>query len=726
MSSEPVLNTSESAMVSKETEFDDRLLAEAIRLHEDSGSLSMDVSTADTLGLRAGGDFEHRIIARAVSIDKAAGVGASLVNVRGAFRFALVGILVASAAAGAGAVQAAMGTERDNIVNVYVLLFVILGVETLALLAWSLFTLMGSGRVNGVPGRLVAEISRRFVLLTHRNPTHVSALRAVGSIVADRSIGRWGLASVTHAAWSLFLVVAVVMMLFLLSTRSYVFVWETTILSPETYVAVTRYLAIGPEILGLGAPGEDEVRGSQWLGQGTAADVARDAWARLLLGSVVIYGLLPRLALLVMSVLLYRRGCRQFRLDTARPGYARLVPRLMPRAAGLGFVDSSEGIEPHRSSTRGSSAIRRIKCNPAGPTAMMGLETSLDSQMWPPRMEGMQILDLGQSGGGGAFRGSLETLRRADPAPRLLILACSLVSPPDRGMFAFLETITATVDIPLGLVLIDGQKLRNRTAGDDAQMRITDWRTLAQRAGIAKERIIEVDLDNATDASLSKLAAFAGASVAGTTGADRLARAFALIRSEAVRWSQPPGVETQAELHRSIARLYRESDSGWVDMFDARTVTAENLATRLQSGSELFVGMLPGRLVADPSWLAAGAMAGALSCVAAATLVVPGAIAALPLWAGLGAAFSAATSAALARHKESEPDVHEIGDAVRAATLFSLVLDAQGNDEMAITRIIDDAIADEDTSLKTEEQIGEWLDRVHLRYRQAERREAAR
>ena len=526
-------------------------------------------------------------------------MGGSLANVRGAFRFALVGVLVAAAAAGAGTVQAAMGTERDNIVNVYVLLFVVLGVETVAFVLWALFALVGTGRMNGLPGKLVVELSRRFVLLTHRGPTHVSALKAVGGILANRSIGRWALGAVTHAAWLLFLSTAAAMMLFLLSTRSYVFVWETTILSPETYVSMTQLLATGPEILGLAAPNAEEVRGSQWLGQGDAADVARDAWSRLLLGSVILYGLLPRLLFLVASVLLYRRGCRRFRLDTARPGYARLVPHLMPRAAGLGFVDSGDGIEPQRPSPRSSSAVRRIESDPSGPVAMLGLETSLSSQMWPPRMGGTQILDLQQSEGGGAFRDAMDMLRVADPAPRLLILVCSLVAPPDRGMFAFLETITTAVEVPLGLVLIDGQKLRTRTARDDAQMRIADWRALAQRAGIARERIIEVDLENATDASLSKLSAFAGASGAGKTRSDRLARAFALIRAEAVRWPAPPGAEVQAELHRSIARLYRESDGdgGWAEMFDTRTVTVENLTTRLQSGSEMFIGMLPAVLL---------------------------------------------------------------------------------------------------------------------------------
>ncbi len=61
---------------------------------------------------------------------------------------------------------------------------------------------------------------------------------------------------------------------------------------------------------------------------------------------------------------------------------------------------------------------------------------------------------------------------------------------------------------------------------------------------------------------------------------------------------------------------------------------------RLKASADRIVDLLPLRLRQRPRWLAAGAMAGALGCIAAATLAAPGAIAALPLWAGMGAALT--------------------------------------------------------------------------------------
>lgn len=706
--------------------FDDRLLAEAVRLHEESGSLAVDVDAPNAAGRAAGGGFEHRIVVRAREIDKAAGLTAALTNVRGAARFAVLSVLVLAAAAGAVAVQAAMGADRDSIVNVYVLLVAVLGVETVALILWCLVTLAAPSGAHGVPGRIVAEFARRLVLLTHRSAAHISGLRATTAVLSGSGLGRWAFGAVTHAAWAFFLAMALAMMLFLLSTRSYLFVWETTILSADVYVGFTRILAAGPELLGFAVPSPAEVADSQWLGQGEARDVARDAWSGLLVGSVILYGLLPRLALFGLCSFMYLRTRRRFRLDTARPGYARLEARLMPRAEELGFVDSGEGIHPQKPSSRSVPAGRRIKGDPAGPVAVLGLETAGSGDTWPPAIGQSQILDLGHVTDGDEFRDAVETLRLADPAPRLLILVCSLVSTPDRGMSAYLDSLLGVVEMPVGLILTDGQKLRDRAVKDDIQLRIADWRALAHRAGVSRERVLEVDLRHATDASLAKLAAFAGETVHGGPKAERLTKAFALIVAESARWPEVPSPQGQAELHRSITRLYREDDPNWTRIFETRGLTEENLAARLQAGSEMLIGMLPGRMAADPVWLTAGATAGALGCVATATLLASGAIAGLPLWAGLGAALASAISGAVRKMGATPPEAPDLADAVRAAALLSLVLDAQGHNEMAITRMIDDALSDEAPELRSEDQISNWLDHVHLRYRESERREAMR
>jgi hypothetical protein len=136
------------------------------------------------------------------------------------------------------------------------------------------------------------------------------------------------------------------------------------------------------------------------------------------------------------------------------------------------------------------------------------------------------------------------------------------------------------------------------------------------------------------------------------------------------------------------------------------------------------LALLPARLQARPKWLAAGALAGALGCVVAATLGATAAIAALPAWAGLGAAVSAALQAVRpGTPATGQPEV-DLTEAVNAAALFALVLELQGHDETSISRIIDQvAGANEPPVIDGPDAAQAWLDSLRQRLDQALARE---
>jgi hypothetical protein len=133
------------------------------------------------------------------------------------------------------------------------------------------------------------------------------------------------------------------------------------------------------------------------------------------------------------------------------------------------------------------------------------------------------------------------------------------------------------------------------------------------------------------------------------------------------------------------------------------------------------VDLLPGRLRTNPRWLAAGAVAGAMGCVAAATLITPAAIAALPLWAGLGAAVSAALPhVSLGRTGTAPVEAeNDFTESVRSAALFALLLELQGRDESTITRIIDQVADHEDVNIDSLDTARNWLDAMARRFQES-------
>ena len=160
--------------------------------------------------------------------------------------------------------------------------------------------------------------------------------------------------------------------------------------------------------------------------------------------------------------------------------------------------------------------------------------------------------------------------------------------------------------------------------------------------------------------------------------------------------------DVSAALHEAIGSLSRPEMSSWAQRFrlpDAAGLR-DNLPETLRAGAQGIVAMLPRRLKGDTRWVASGAIAGALGCVTAAALLSPAAIAALPIWTAVGAAITAVVRATVSGDKADEAghtaDNAACCDAVRGAALFALLLELQGRDEAAITRILDEVIADAD------------------------------
>jgi hypothetical protein len=118
----------------------------------------------------------------------------------------------------------------------------------------------------------------------------------------------------------------------------------------------------------------------------------------------------------------------------------------------------------------------------------------------------------------------------------------------------------------------------------------------------------------------------------------------------------------------------------------------------------------------SPRWLAAGALAGALGCVATATLAAPVALAALPAWTGLGAALAAVLERTTTRKPTATAEVRDIGEPVAAAAMFALILHLQGREEATITDLLERTLGNDDVPrLANASAARAWLDGVHGR-----------
>lgn len=393
-------------------------LTETVRLREEHAG-PLDDQEANRLARAAGGDLPGRIQRRALWLAERDGLTSALKHWLQGARLALVLLAIFAVLSGAGLAFAALGQTP---VNVFWALGSLLGLNLILLLSWAL-GLIFAGEHGAPLGRLWLWLSEKLA----RDAKAAQLAPALLLMLQRQKLNRWALGSLVNGLWLLAMVSALVLLLTLMATRRYGFVWETTILSADTFINMTQALGALPALLGFNVPTVDMIRASG----DTALNIesARQAWATWLVGVLAVYGVLPRLLLALFCFWRWNSGKAALRLDLNLPGYAQLRERLMPTSERLGITDP-EPTQLHRvESTVGEHA--------SDGALLVAIELD-DQHPWPPALpknvSNAGILDSRES-----RNKLLEQLSRFPPAR--LAIACDPRRSPDRGSLALIAEL---------------------------------------------------------------------------------------------------------------------------------------------------------------------------------------------------------------------------------------------------------------------------------------------
>ncbi|WP_085697882.1 DUF2868 domain-containing protein [Pseudomonas sp. B26(2017)] len=393
-------------------------LTETVRLREEHAG-PLDDPEANRLARAAGGDLPGRIQRRALWLAERDGLTSALKRWLQGARLALVLLAIFAVLSGAGLAFAALGQTP---VNVFWALGSLLGLNLILLLSWAL-GLIFAGEHGATLGRLWLWLSEKLA----RDAKAAQLAPALLLMLQRRKLNRWALGTLVNGLWLLAMLSALVLLLTLMATRRYGFVWETTILSADTFINMTQALGALPALLGFNVPTVEMIRASG----DTALNIesARQAWATWLVGVLVVYGVLPRLLLALFCFWRWNSGKAALRLDLNLPGYAQLRERLMPTSERLGITDP-EPAQLHRiESTVGEHA--------SDGALLVAIELD-DQHPWPPTLpknvSNAGILDSRES-----RNKLLEQLSRFPPAR--LAIACDPRRSPDRGSLALIAEL---------------------------------------------------------------------------------------------------------------------------------------------------------------------------------------------------------------------------------------------------------------------------------------------
>ncbi|ADZ89788.1 DUF2868 domain-containing protein [Marinomonas mediterranea] len=228
----------------------------------------------------------------------------------------IVALLSIAVLLGASIAPSTFGQSDGNHINVFWLLLLLLGANTLSLLLWLLSCFIRpSGSRNWQ--HIVQLLIRFGAKLAKSEPRYVKAYQ---ELYLANQRGKWLIGSLMHTTWACYLMGGLLSTGVYLMTHEVHFVWETTLLSSSDFQNFTRLLGAFPNLLGVSVPSNLEVQlsalsNTEWSNAGWSnAELSnterlpalQQKWAYLVLFSIILYGIVPRFLLITFSYSRYK------------------------------------------------------------------------------------------------------------------------------------------------------------------------------------------------------------------------------------------------------------------------------------------------------------------------------------------------------------------------------------------------------------------------------------
>ncbi|KAA0939483.1 DUF2868 domain-containing protein [Psychrobacter sp. ANT_H59] len=207
---------------------------------------------------------------------------------------------------------------QTNVVNFFYVLVCLLGFHSLMLLGWLVMTLINQGKQSS---NWFASFVSPSYLIRGKDDVTQAAVNLYERQLQHSGM-RWYLGRFSHQLWLATLTGMLLAIIFLLIVRQYSFSWESTLLSDQALITLTQVLGWLPSMVGFDVPDSTAIVQSRLVTDAMPLSVARQ-WAGLLVGSLLMYGIVPRAIAWAFCALMFR--CKKMRLDIKLPYYQKIL-----------------------------------------------------------------------------------------------------------------------------------------------------------------------------------------------------------------------------------------------------------------------------------------------------------------------------------------------------------------------------------------------------------------
>ncbi|BFM49887.1 DUF2868 domain-containing protein [Marinomonas sp. THO17] len=236
------------------------------------------------------------------------------------FRTSMLVLLLISFVIGLLVTPSSFLVNEQKHINIYWLLLTLLGLPCINLFLWlaSMVWLTSKASSSKRPF-LLATVSFLHHKISQWLAIDVQVSKAFWHWQSPPQNQTWLASSLSHGVWLSYLSAGLLMTLLLLLTNQVSFIWETTLLSDSRFLSLTQWLSTPLDWLGLDLPTQADILSSR-IDHTLQEQGTRQRWANFLLASLFVYGLLPRLFLLILCMAVYR-----FKLLNRKPSIQEQV-----------------------------------------------------------------------------------------------------------------------------------------------------------------------------------------------------------------------------------------------------------------------------------------------------------------------------------------------------------------------------------------------------------------
>jgi len=304
----------------------------------------------------------------------------------------------------------------------------------------------------------------------------------------SKNLGRYKLSQLTHLLWLSYFSGALLMSVVMLATHQVDFIWQTSILSSESFQSLTQLLAYLPQKLGFIVPTIEQIQQSHLSIENLVdADNRRLAWSSLLISSLLLYGVLPRLLLYFYVSFQFKQFKIRYSLDLSLPYYVQLRQLLKPNKATLGITDADEEVTKKNLVNFQYTACKSVQL----PQHFYPVAIELSAPQFSLAKAHLQLVfpeskvNLVNVCDHSQQQRLLSDIQLNNNQTVALYVALNRV--PDRGLKRFVTQLTAIPGKQYHLfLLVDNKRSTQRD---------NDWYRLADSVGIQLDNILHIDIN---------------------------------------------------------------------------------------------------------------------------------------------------------------------------------------------------------------------------------------